>query len=666
MGNDLSADDGYRQRFVREADLAAELWHPNIVRVNDRGEFNGQLWISMDFVDGTDAATLLQDRYPSGMPADEVATIIVAIASALDYAHRQNLLHRDVKPANILLANPGEGERRILLGDFGIARTTGDAGGLTATNMTIGTLPYAAPEQLTDEPIDGRADQYALAATAYHLLTGTTLFPHTNPAVVISRHLSAPPPALADTRPDLAPLDSVLAVALAKEPADRFASCTDFARVFATTADSSGHAKALASTLQAPLSSRPSTSSGVPSTQGEAGNQQPRRRRRILITAASTLVVIAAIGAIGYVVETKATISKPNPPAAVLDGSYRVNWDFTKRTNNGAPAPITKPADAPADNAAWWAFRSSCTQTGCVATGTLLDLKNHQVASTPLHTAELHFVNGHWLRTPVKAKEAGSRCLGADNKIVPGEYTEVVIWALEPQPDNSLKGQATVTPVTNECGMAGAVFQTPLTLTRVGDTPATVTVADPATVATIPTPISPIPDVSGVTPALNGTYQVVFDWTKQTVNGEPTIGPGESETAWWAFRSLCTSAGCVATGAELAKENQQLAVGGGSVFHFVDGHWQNEPELVDPSPCPAGTTKAQKSSTATWSWTPLPNGTLQGIATATILTNECGTQGKVYRTPLSITRVGDVPPTVVLADPALFIAPTAPPSDSHP
>ena len=235
---DVSADEDYRQRFIREADLAATLWHPNIVRVNDRGEFNGQLWIAMDFVDGTDAASLLRDRYPAGMPADEVATIIAAIASALDYAHQHDLLHRDVKPANILLTNPEDGDQRILLGDFGIARNIGDISGLTATNMTIGTLPYAAPEQLMDEPIDGRADQYALAATAYHLLTGSPLFPQTNPAAVISRHLNAPPPALADTRPELAAFDPVLAVALAKDPADRFASCTDFARAFAEQARS--------------------------------------------------------------------------------------------------------------------------------------------------------------------------------------------------------------------------------------------------------------------------------------------------------------------------------------------------------------------------------------------------------------------------------------------
>ena len=239
---DVSADPEYRARFNREADLASKLWHPNIVRVNDRGEFNGQLWISMDYVDGLDTARLLTSRYPNGMPTDRVVRIVTAVASALDYAHKQGLLHRDVKPANIMLTHldGDEDEQRVLLADFGIARTVDDISGLTATNMTVGTVAYAAPEQLMGEEIDGRADQYALAATAYHLLTGAQLFPHSNPAVVISRHLNSPPPAVADMRPDLAALDRALAIALAKNPQDRFSKCTDFARVLASARDQVG------------------------------------------------------------------------------------------------------------------------------------------------------------------------------------------------------------------------------------------------------------------------------------------------------------------------------------------------------------------------------------------------------------------------------------------
>ena len=238
---EVSADEDYRARFEREADLASTLWHPHIVGVHDRGEADGQLWISMDFVDGRDASQLIEDKYPVGMPADEVAAIITAIASALDYAHQQGLLHRDVKPANIMLTHvDDDGDKRILLADFGIARNVDDISGLTATNMTVGTVAYTAPEQLMGEDIDGRADQYALAATAYHLLTGTTLFPHSNAAVIISRHLNAEPPPVSKSKPDLASLDPVLAAALSKDPADRFTRCADFARVFAEQVNSSG------------------------------------------------------------------------------------------------------------------------------------------------------------------------------------------------------------------------------------------------------------------------------------------------------------------------------------------------------------------------------------------------------------------------------------------
>jgi serine/threonine-protein kinase len=230
LRTEVSADGEYRERFNREADVAASLWHPHIVAVHDRGEFDGQLWIDMDFVDGTDAGRLLRDRYPDGMPGPEVTEIIIAVGEALDYAHEHKLLHRDVKPANILLTESGSQERRIMLADFGIAGLVDDPSGLTATNMTVGTVAYAAPEQLMGADLDGRADQYALAATAFHLLTGSPPFQHSNPAVVISQHLSASPPAIGDRRPGLAPLDPVFAKALAKEPNERYEQCVDFAR----------------------------------------------------------------------------------------------------------------------------------------------------------------------------------------------------------------------------------------------------------------------------------------------------------------------------------------------------------------------------------------------------------------------------------------------------
>ncbi|OBA84521.1 hypothetical protein A9W99_01260 [Mycobacterium sp. 1164966.3] len=217
-----SADDEFRARFQREADAAAALSHPHLLGVHDRGECEGRLWISMGYVDGTDAAKLLREHYPHGMPRVDALEIVEAIAKALDYAHEHGLLHRNVKPANILLSNPRTAHQRILLADLGIARRITDISGLTAAN-----LGYTAPEQLLDQPFDTRADQYSLAATAYHLLSGTAPFEHPSPAVVISRQLDSAPPRLA--RAELADLNAALSRALARDPANRFATCQDFA-----------------------------------------------------------------------------------------------------------------------------------------------------------------------------------------------------------------------------------------------------------------------------------------------------------------------------------------------------------------------------------------------------------------------------------------------------
>ena len=249
LGNAVSHDEEYRQRFNQEADMVATLRHPNIVTIYDRGDCEGQLWISMEFIDGTDASRLLTERYPGGIPAAQVVSIVSAVADALDYAHGRGLLHRDIKPANILLGHPeaadataSRGIDRIMLADFGVARWIGQTSYLTGTDMTVGTVTYAAPEQLKGEQIDGHADQYSLAATAFHLLTGAAPFDNTNPAAVISAHLSAPPPAIGSGHPDLSKFGPVFAKALAKSPEDRFDRCGDFARAMQDALVSSGGA----------------------------------------------------------------------------------------------------------------------------------------------------------------------------------------------------------------------------------------------------------------------------------------------------------------------------------------------------------------------------------------------------------------------------------------
>jgi serine/threonine protein kinase, bacterial len=326
LGASVSCDEEYRQRFNLEADMVATLWHPHIVTIYDRGEFEGQLWIAMDYVEGTDAANLLAERYPSGMPPDEVVRIITAVGEALDHAHQRKLLHRDVKPANILLSHPDCDDERVMLADFGIARWIDQASRLTGTNMTVGTVAYAAPEQLRGEDIDGHADQYALAATAFHLLTGSPPFQHPNPAVVISQHLGSKPPAIGAMRPELSGLGPVFAKALAKEPDDRYDRCIDFVRALepriGTVASELGAAEA---TTLAPAAA-PARSGGLGPR--HAKPQSTRRHHRLLVPGIVGVALIAGVAVLLTLlfqhgdVNTAATAKQssaqpPAPPPAV-------------------------------------------------------------------------------------------------------------------------------------------------------------------------------------------------------------------------------------------------------------------------------------------------------------------------------------------------------------
>jgi eukaryotic-like serine/threonine-protein kinase len=226
----LSHDPAFRTRFVREADVAARLQHPNIVSIYSRGETDErQLWIAMQFVDGFDADAAL--RAGTMTPARAVH-IIGEVARAIDYANDRNIVHRDIKPANFLLSGDTADSERVLLGDFGIARGL-DEFGLTLTGSVISTMAYAAPEVLAGSEFDRRADQYSLACSLFRLLTGSTLFAAASangPAAVMMAHLHSPPPRVTDRVPGLpAELDAAIARALAKNPAERFESASQFA-----------------------------------------------------------------------------------------------------------------------------------------------------------------------------------------------------------------------------------------------------------------------------------------------------------------------------------------------------------------------------------------------------------------------------------------------------
>jgi serine/threonine-protein kinase len=327
----LTADVEYRQRFSREADIAAELWHPHIVGIHDRGEFEGQLWLSMDYVEGTDAAELLRTRFPSGLPEAEVFEIVSAVADALDYAHLRGLLHRDVKPANILLTDDDPRTRRILLADFGIAKQVGDISGLTATNMVVGTTAYAAPEQLMGSDIDGRADQYALGCTAFHLLTGAAPYQNSNPAVVITQHLSAPPPLIGERRRELADLNDVITNVLAKDPADRYPTCSDFAA--ALTGQPSA---AVANTLGAQAASAPTSRAAATPQSAPAKARRRGLSPAVLISVVVTLVLLAVAGVVGVDLMRRHTSSAGrSAPTATNQPTEGAN----PAPSAGAPAP---------------------------------------------------------------------------------------------------------------------------------------------------------------------------------------------------------------------------------------------------------------------------------------------------------------------------------------
>lgn len=237
LSPELSRDPDFRARFQREADVASMLDHPNIVAIRRRGEFEGQLWIAMQYIDGIDADAALN---AGGMTPARAIHIVREVGKALDYAHDHNVVHRDIKPANILLSTHTTARHeRVLLADFGIARALDSTGGLTSAGVVLATVSYAAPEVLSGHPFDGRADLYSLGCTLFRMLTGRTPFPADNGmAAVMMAHLMQPPPRVTDLNPQLPPqLDQVIARAMAKDPGHRFQSAEELAEATSRALD---------------------------------------------------------------------------------------------------------------------------------------------------------------------------------------------------------------------------------------------------------------------------------------------------------------------------------------------------------------------------------------------------------------------------------------------
>jgi tRNA A-37 threonylcarbamoyl transferase component Bud32 len=284
----LADDEDFRERFIRESRIAATLDHPNIVTVYDAGEDDDALYISMRYIEGSDLAKVLR---AGGLGSSRAILILSQIAAALDVAHGRGLVHRDVKPGNVLLGTSNGGSESAYLTDFGISKRTTSGSGLTRTGRFVGTVDYVAPEQINNASVDGRTDVYSLGCVLYECLTGRSPFRGDTDVGTIYRHLNDPPPTY-DELGGSNGMDEVLARALAKSKEDRFPTCVgliDAARV------------ALSDTQEAPTVAWPSVQ--TPASSGVEGrvlkrDRGPRRARSVWLVAVGVGIAVLISAAV--------------------------------------------------------------------------------------------------------------------------------------------------------------------------------------------------------------------------------------------------------------------------------------------------------------------------------------------------------------------------------
>src|SRR5438034_3466375 len=223
LAPEIAQDPKFRERFVRESQLAASLEHPNIIPIYDADEVGDVLYIAMRYVEGTDLKSVILEE--GALPPERVLSILAQAAAALDAAHARGLVHRDVKPGNILLSSEAGSLDHVYLSDFGLTKRMTSDSGMTGTGQFVGTLDYAAPEQFEGKQLDARADVYSLGGVLYESLTGEIPYRRDNQAALVYAHLMADPPFVTEKRPELpSAIDAVVGKAMAKKPEDRHGS----------------------------------------------------------------------------------------------------------------------------------------------------------------------------------------------------------------------------------------------------------------------------------------------------------------------------------------------------------------------------------------------------------------------------------------------------------
>ena len=270
---DLAQDARFRERFLRESQIAASLDEPHVVPTLAVGEDDGMLWLAMRFVDGLDLREVLKREGP--LTPERAVDLIGQVASALDAAHALGLVHRDVKPGNVLVLTTDAGEHAYLC-DFGLAKHVSSVNSLTGGRALVGTIAYISPEQIEGGAIDARADVYSLGCMLFECLTGQAPFERETEIATVYAHMNEPPPRATDVRPGIpGGFDTVVAKALAKAPDDRFASCGELA-----AASESALRGELPRRAGPGAASQWRSGRGGRRGRGRRGRHRPQRRRR--------------------------------------------------------------------------------------------------------------------------------------------------------------------------------------------------------------------------------------------------------------------------------------------------------------------------------------------------------------------------------------------------
>ncbi len=556
-------DPMFQERFRREAKAAAGLDEPHVVPIYDYGEIDGRLYVTMRLIKGRDLQTILAD---GPLEPARAVSVIEQVAQALQAAHNVGLVHRDVKPSNILLDDNGF----AYLIDFGIAHAAGETG-LTSTGATIGTWSYMAPERFQSGTANARADVYALACVLYEALTGQLPFPGSTLEQIAVAHMLQPPPRPSREQAGVpSTMDEVIATGMAKNPDQRYATAAELARAAhdATTVPLSGpgptarvhpslqpdyHLTAgrihgqdtqLAATRAAPGLQAAAT----PLPEATPTQRPPMwRRPRVLIPALLAIVILIAAGVFATVkVSQRHNPTATAPPNAAaptpgpFTGTYRADYSPTTGLD-GEPDGGATPATVT------WGVRSVCRTTGCVATASRM---GGDTTSVP--TLVLDEVGGRWVAVSLSSDQCNN---------LPTEYWGVL--TLQPRPDGSLTGERSTTS-SNGCSSAKRTVR----FTRTGD----------VDINSVPDPASEPPRVVSPAEALHGRYHQTT--TPTNTNGNKV--PGEFD---FAVRTDCLRTGDRCMSFFHSPNHEQALV-------FESVKWIED--LEGDSPCPAGGTYHKK------------------------------------------------------------------------